>query len=251
MLLSTKHLSGFKIEASDGEIGHVHNFLVDDRNWVVRYVVADVGKWLEGRKVLVAPRAVGNPDGEMKLMPIHLTKNQIEKSPEIDTDMPVSRRQEIRLYRHYQWEPYWIGGVPPIGPLYEPQYPVMRPETTESSEDGEDEDASSHLRSINEMISYRIHTSDGEIGHVADFIVDSEDWAIRYLVVDTRNWLPGKHVIIAPDWIENISWAKNTITVSMTKDSIEDSPEYAPGLPINMEYEARLYDYYGRPKYWE
>jgi sporulation protein YlmC with PRC-barrel domain len=248
MLLSAKHLSGFKIEASDGEIGHLDNFFIDDRNWVVRYVVVDIGSWLEGRKILIAPGVAGNPDGEIKHMPIHLTKNQIEKSPEIDTDMPVSRRQEIKLHEHYQWQPYWIGGIPPVSPVLPPKTRVTKPETTETSRD---EDADPHLRSINEMIRYSIHASDGEIGHVADFVVDSEDWVIRYLVVDTRNWLPGKHVIIAPDWIEKISWAESAVTVSMTKASIEDSPEYNPGLPINMEYERRLYDYYGRPKYWE
>jgi hypothetical protein len=85
---------------------------------------------------------------------------------------------------------------------------------------------------------------------VEDFIVITDDWIIRYIIVDTKNWLPGKKVILSPEWIEDISWADSSVTISMTKAAIEESPEYDPSLPINIEYEARLYDYYGQPKYW-
>jgi len=251
MLLSTKHLSGFKVDATDGHIGHVHNFLIDDHLWVVRYVVVDIGGWLQDRKVLIAPAIAGSPDGKTKRMPIRLTRDQIENSPEIDTDMPVSRRQEIKLYEHYQWNPYWVGGVTPLGPAYVSKPLVSKAEVENSSGDEADEDTDPHLRSIREVINYRIHASDGEIGHVEDFIVDSDDWMIRYLIVNIGNWLTGRTVIISPEWIEDISWAESTVTISMKKSAVEGSPEYDPALPINMEYETRLYDYYGRPKYWE
>jgi hypothetical protein len=251
MLLSTKHMFGFKIDASDGEIGHLYNFLVDDWTWIVRYAVVDIGNWIAGRRVLIAPSAAENPDGEAKRMSIRLTKEQIENSPEIDTDLPVSRRQEARIYAHFQWEPYWVGGMTPLAPVYNPKYLAAMSEAKESSGEHPGENGDPHLRSIREMTHYGIHARDGEIGHIEDFIVDSEDWVIRYFVVDTRNWLPGKHVIIAPQWIEDISWTESSVSVSMSKEEVEGSPEYDPGLPINMEYQSRLYDYYGRPKYWE
>jgi hypothetical protein len=250
MLLSAKHLSGFKLDARDGEIGHMHNFLIDDQNWVVRYIVVDIGGWLQGRKVLLAPSTAGSPDGGKKRMPILLTKSQIENSPEIDSDMPVSRKQEIKLYEHYRWVPYWSGGVAPLAPAFVPKTPSLKAAVEKSSQNEADEKADPHLRSIKEIINYRINASDGEIGHVEDFIVDSDDWIIRYLVVNTRNWLSGKNVIISPEWIKNISWAESTVTASMRMAAIEGSPEYDPSSPINIEYETRLYDYYGRPKYW-
>jgi hypothetical protein len=253
MLLSIKHLSGYKIEATDGDIGKAHTFLIDDQRWIVRYVVVDTGGWLKGRKVLIAPESIMEPDGKKEHLPVHLSKTQVESSPEIDSDMPVSRRQEIKLYQHYQWSPYWTGGVTPIGPAYIPQPSAVEAGAEEGAQEEQkvDEDADPHLRSTREIINYNIHASDGEIGHVEDFIVDVRDWAIRYMVVDTRNWLPGKKVIIAPDWIKDINWAESSVTVQMTRESIKDSPEYDPALPINMEYEARLYDYYGRPAYWD
>ena len=146
MLLSTKHLSGFKIDASDGDIGDVHSFLIDDQSWVVRYIVVETGSWFHGRKVLVVPSAAGNPDGAKKRLPIHLTRDQIENSPEIDTDMPVSRRQEIKLHRYYQWQPYWVGGVPSVTPVYAPGAFNSDADRYKSIEAEENEDADPHLQ---------------------------------------------------------------------------------------------------------
>ena len=100
------------------------------------------------------------------------------------------------------------------------------------------------------MIGYKIHAEEGQIGHVEDFIVHEDDWAIRYMVVDTRNWLPGRKVIIPPDWIKDISWMDSEVLVDVSKEVVKESPEFDPAAPVNREYETRLYDYYGRPKYW-
>jgi hypothetical protein len=86
---------------------------------------------------------------------------------------------------------------------------------------------------------------------VDDFLIDDGDWAVRYLVVDTRNWLPGKRVLISPEWIARISWADATVHVQMQRDAIRDSPEYDPSRPLERADESQLYDYYGRPRYWD
>ena len=252
MLLSTKHLSGFKILAKDEEIGKVHDFLIDDRSWIVRYIVVDIGNWLSGRKVLVVPSVAEKPDGKTESLPVLLSKKQVKESPGIDTDMPVSRAQEIKLHKHYQWEPYWYGSVFPVGPVH--MLPTPHPGAQKGKsfpEDREeDENTDPHLRSLKECRNYKIHATDGEIGHIDDFIVDIGGWLIRYFVVDIRNWLPGKKVILSPSWIRDISWAESEVTLTMNRETVKASPEYNPSLPINMEYEARLYDYYGKPKYW-
>jgi hypothetical protein len=106
------------------------------------------------------------------------------------------------------------------------------------------------LRSIQELQGYKISVLDGNIGHVEEFIADDSNWFIRYMVVDTKNWLPGRKVLIAPDWIEQVSWNDSKFYVDLPRELIKDSPEYDPAAPVNRQYEARLYDYYGRPKYW-
>lgn len=112
------------------------------------------------------------------------------------------------------------------------------------------EEADPHLRSTREVIGYHIQANDGGIGHVDDFIAGGEDWVIRYMIVDTRNWLPGRKVLVAPTWVKRVDWAKRDVYVDLSRETIENSPEFDPSAPVNREYELRLYDYYGRPRYW-
>ena len=108
-----------------------------------------------------------------------------------------------------------------------------------------------HLRSVREVSGYHLAATDGELGHVEDFILDDETWSIRYVVIDTRNWLPGRQVLISPSWVREVDWGLRKVSVDMTKQQVKDSPEYDPKMPINREYEARLYDFYGRTRYWQ
>jgi len=248
MLRSMRGIFGYKIQAKDGELGKVDDFFFDDVLWVVRYLVVKTGGWLSGRKVLIIPSDFKDPNWESQTMFVDLTKEQIEKSPEIDFDKPVSRQKEKELYRYYRWSPYWTGDVSGIAPV-PPVPPPVPSEIEEKKKEKEEEDT--HLRSSKEVTGYRIQATDGEIGHVDDFIVDDLVWVIRYLVVDTRKWLPGRKVLVAPDWITEVSWPEEKVYVDQNKDLIEKSPEYDPYESINRKYETRLYDFYGRPKYWD
>ncbi len=243
MLRSVKDLQGYKILATDGEIGRVHEFYFDDENWVIRYMILDTGKWLPGRRVLVSPVALGQPDWSSKLLPVVLSREQIENSPPISEDEPVSRQHEIDLIKYYDWPTYW-----PVSPIGAPPEGVMGSASDEM--ETEEEKGDPHLRSTREVSGYHIEASDGEIGHVEDFIVDDDNWIIRYLVIDTRNILPGKKVIISPQWVKKVNWEESHVQILLSQESVKQSPEYDPSQPVNREYEENLYDYYGRPRYW-
>ncbi len=242
MLRSTRDLKGYKILATDGEIGHVHDFYFDDRDWILRYLVIDTGKWLPGRRVLISPVALGQPEWSSKLLPVVLSRQQIENSPHISEDEPVSRQHEIDLVRYYDWPTYW-----PVSPIGVPPEGAMK---RVEKEEARQEKGDPHLRSMREVTGYHIAATDGEIGHVEEFIVDDSNWIIRYMVIDTRNILPGKKVIISPQWIDNVDWQESKVEILLTQKSVKQSPEYDPSQPVNREYEEHLYDYYGRPKYW-
>jgi uncharacterized protein YrrD len=109
MLRSIKQLYGDKLGASDGEIGHVKDFYFDDQDWVIRYLVADTGTWLPGRKVLISPHSLGRLEQIQKVLRVKLTRKQIEDSPAIETHKPVSRQYEEDYYKHYGWPYYWQG----------------------------------------------------------------------------------------------------------------------------------------------
>jgi sporulation protein YlmC with PRC-barrel domain len=243
MLRSVKDLQGYKILATDGEIGRAHEFYFDDENWVIRYMILDTGKWLPGRRVLVSPVALGQPDWSSRLLPVVLSREQIENSPPISEDEPVSRQHEIDLIKYYDWPTYW-----PVSPIGAPPEGVMGRASDEMKT--EEEKGDPHLRSTREVSGYHIEASDGEIGHVEDFIVDDDSWIIRYLIIDTRNILPGKKVIISPQWVKKVNWEESYVQILLSRESVKQSPEYDPSQPVNREYEENLYDYYGRPKYW-
>lgn len=238
MFRSLKELVGYGIHAADGEIGKVHDFYFDDQAWIVRYLVVDTGGWLSSRKVLVAPAVLDTPNWESKAFPVRLTKEQVEKSPSIDLDKPVSRQMEEELHKYYGWKPYWRDARARAAVRV-----IERSMEDESSGD-------LSLRSANEVIGYDIQASDGEIGHAADLIVDDEVWVIRYIVVDTHDWLPGEKVLVSPSWAGPVTWPERNIYVGLSKEMVKNSPEFDPSAPVNREYELRLYDYYGRPKYW-
>jgi hypothetical protein len=246
MLRSIKNLIGSSLSAKDGEVGRVHSFLFDCHDGAVRYLIVDTGRWLTGRQVLIPPKSLGRPDWQDRIFRVDLTKEQVRNSPAINTDIPLPRQREIELHRHYGWTPYW---EPVHGLAVAPEHP-SEPQSDQGTAVLVETPEESSLRSTEAVRGYRIHATDGQIGHVEDFILSDEDWVIRYLVVDTRQWLIGQSVLIAPEWVQDIDWQRREVRVNVPKKTIEDSPPYDPSAPVNREYEVQMYDYYGRPKYW-
>lgn len=244
MLRSLNDLIKYDIAAIDGKLGSVNDFYYDDLEWRLRYLVVDTGNWLPGRLVLISPVAIGQADWPARQLHVNLTQEQVKNSPGIETDQPVSRQKEARLADYYAWPYYWGarigGGAAAAGALVDNK--IGTPES---------EQRDPRLRSVKEVTGYSIEAKDGPIGHVEDFIADDEDWIIRYMVVDTRNWLPGKKVLVAPWLIHAVRWDESRVYLELNRDLVEASPEYDPSTPINRELETAWYDYYGRPKYWE
>ena len=246
MLHKAKTLKGYRLESLDGEIGKVQEFYFDDRHWVVRYLVADTGTWLTDRQVLISPHSLGAVVGKEEHIEVGLTKKQIEESPLRQSDKPVSRQFEESYYGHYGLPMYWYG---PFLWGYYP-YPMVNPEPREDSTRSE-EARDHHLRSTDAVKGHHIQSLDGEIGHVEDFIIDEETWAIRYLVVDTRNWWPGKKVLVSPQWIDRVSWSESKVFVNLSRDAIKESPEYTEESLLTRDYETGLHRHYDQPVYWE
>lgn len=251
MLRLIKPVAGYTLEAEDGPLGAVKDFLFDEEHWAVRYLVADTRRWLPGRKVLLSPVSVEKIDWTTRQVDLAMTQEDIEKAPDLDENEPVSRAYERRWHDSYGLSYYWISpgiwgaGMFPKNLMNEGVRPPLQPEERGGSE--EDDPV---LRSVKEVCGYHIQANDGEVGHVHDFIFDEESWVIRYLVVDTRNWLPGRKVLLAPGWMSAIHWAESNVTTSLSREAVKNAPVFDPARPVNREYEQRLYDYYGRPVYW-
>ena len=247
MLSKAKTLKGYKLNSLDGEIGQVKEFYFDDHHWAIRYLVADTGDWLIGRQVLISPYALVAVSKEEQHIVIDLTKKQIEDSPPLDSDKPVSRQYEQDYYGFYGYPIYW--GGPYMWGVY--PYIMRAPAKVKAKEVPQDEKAwNHHLRSTQDVAGHHVQAADGEIGHVEDFIIDDEKWAIRYLIIDTRNWWPGKRVLVSPQWIERVSWGERKVFVNVSRETIKKSPEYTEASLLTRDYETRLHGHYNRKGYW-
>jgi uncharacterized protein YrrD len=245
MLIKAKALKDYKLHSLDGEIGKVKEFYFDDHHWTIRYLIVDTGNWLMGRQVLISPHALGAVNKEGRSISVDLTKKQIEDSPSLDSDKPVSRQFEEAYYGYYGWPAYWYGSYA-WGQT--PDIARNRKERRESTKGGKAWDH--HLRSTQNVSGYYIQATDGEIGHVDDFIIDDETWVIRYLIIDTRNWWPGKNVLISPRWIERVSWDEFTVFVNVLRETIKQSPKYTEESLLTRDYETGLHQHYNRQGYW-
>jgi len=248
MLRSTRDIVGYELIAKDGAIGRCKDFLFDDREWKIRHMVGDTTRWLPGRKVLIPPETLGNPDWDERRFPVKLTKSEIKDSPPLKDNEPVSRKYEKELFRHHGWAFYWTGAGPwsrRVGGTTDPaQKNPLQEEIRRAESRGP------NLHSEREVIGYRVLAADRAVGKIVNFIVDDETWAIRYAVVDTGSWLHGRSVLVAPTWLTSTDWVSREVHTNLQSKDVEGSPPYDPSAPVNRAYETALYDYYGRPVDW-
>ena len=249
MLWTASGMNGYAIIATDGHLGTVSDFLFDDRTWQIRWLVVDTGDWLPGRKVLLPPSVLGHPDAGQHAFAVRLTRKQVEKSPGILSDRPVSRQEESSVYGYYGWRPYWDDGFFMGGYDYLGGGSIGTDAAGDRRRDREMDilrlgDGDPHLRSVTEVTGYHIHAADGEIGHVDDFLLEDADWTIRFLVADTKNWWPGKRVLISPASAATIDWTERTMNLTVSRQTIKDSPEFDETTTVDQAYERRFHDYY-------
>lgn len=234
MLHDTALLRHLTLQASDGAIGSVDDVYFSDDRWTIRYLVVDTGGWLTGRKVLVSPRAVRALHSEDRVLELALTREQVRQSPDFDSHKPVSRQYEVEHARYYGYPFYWTGPYlwgaseypsvvgTPVAAMDETTPAVRARMARERAK------ADPHLRSAGEVSGYAIEADDGDIGHVETFLFDDASWSIRALVVDTRNWWPGRQVVIPPQWIADIDWPGARVRVNATRERIRQGAEYEP-----------------------
>ena len=249
MLWNASKIEGYTVAASDGDIGTVSDLLFDDQSWQIRWLVVDTGTWFTERKVLLPTSTLGHADVQAERFSVKLTRQQVKDSPDIDTHRPVSRQAESDIYGYYGWSPYWGGGLyaggygtgmtaPVLAPT--PEMQQVHREAVEAQQGRDDP----NLRSINAVEGYYIKATDGDIGHVEDMLVEESDWSIHYLVIDTKNWWPGKKVLISPRSAHDINWANKTVSLNVTRDKVKNSPEYDESTIVDRAYEDRFGTYY-------
>jgi uncharacterized protein YrrD len=221
-----RKITGATIRATDGDIGTVEDFYFEEDRWTVRYLLVDTGKWLSGKKVLISPMSVRG-DWGMTGVHVALTKNQVWNSPEFDVRQPLSRAGEAKILGYYGYPYYW--GAENVWGIYDnPAALLTAPSPTPRSDGGSTgiDPEARNLRSTSRSTGYHLHASDGEIGHVDDFLIGQESWRIRYLLVDTSNWIGGRSVIVSSDSVERIDRDRGALYMSVGRDAIKHGPAF-------------------------
>lgn len=254
MLWNLDELKGLRLHATDGDLGHVHDALVEDDSWQLRYLVVDTG-WIFGRRVLIGPQALGLPDAGTRVLPVRLTRQQIQDSPGIDTDQPVGRQQEDALYAYYGWAPYWTaggaagmaGGAPTLGlgtlgltgggDITGGTGPLPTAEGIPGAAGIPRPTGDPHLRSAREMQGYAVRAGRREVARLSSFLLDEEGWQVRWLVVDTGSAMTSRLVLLDPARVGEIDWAAATVDVEVPPDRLDGAPEYDPTAPADAALE--------------
>jgi sporulation protein YlmC with PRC-barrel domain len=254
MLRTASAINGYAIAASDGQLGAVTDFLFDDSTWLIRWLVVDTESWLSGRKVLLPPSVLGPVDSTEKQFSVSLTMQQVKDSPDIDTERPVSRQMETHIFDYYGWSPYWGTGFYMGGAMVAPpdlEFRAREEAREEAIAESRRVEQDPHLRSIKAVTGYHVHASDGEIGHVENFLLDDADWSIHSLIVDTKNWWPGKKVLIPPNSARKIDWLDRLVNLKINRQHVKDSPAYDHSAPAEPAFEANFRSYFSNIQHSE
>jgi uncharacterized protein YrrD len=246
MLRLFSDVRGLSLRATDGECGTVKDAYFDDHQWTLRYLVVTTGSWLSGRNVLISPASIKGVTWDDRRLELNLTREQIKNAPDQDSEKPVSRQYETQLLDYYGYPYYWSGstwgGISDSGAMAAATAEMIR---RNEAREVPHEQGDPHLRSAKEVAGYAIQAVDDSIGQVDDFLFDDSNWSLRYFLVDTRKWLPGRRVLIATDWILDVNWDARKVEVGMSREEVRSSPEFdASHLSENQEH--ALYQHYGR-----
>ncbi len=255
MIINGKTTEHCEIRARDGSVGKVRDLYFDDQHWQVRYLVVDTGTWLAGRTVLIPPHVITSRDWHQSSLGVNLTKEQVRNSPDVDTQRPVSRQYEASLHEYYGWPYYWAAPAAAAG-IAEPTVPMVTPlsaapralpgDPRATAGEPMRSEGDPHLRSLHAVKGSHLAATDGSVGHVEDFLFEDGAWTLRYMIVDTRNWLPGKTVAVPVSAVSDIDWLESKVRVDLTREAIKNGPEFNEARPVPSDYTDRLNAHFGR-----
>jgi hypothetical protein len=219
---------GAAIRATDGDIGTLEDFYFEEDRWTVRYLLVDTGKYFTGKKVLLSPMSVRGAWG-MRGIPVALTKDQVFNSPGFDPVLPWTRDRESQILGYYGYPSYW--GFDSVWGTYENPAALVTAPAAEAAPSSRTSTATmdpeaADLRSVRKSTGYHLHATDGEIGHVDDFLIGEESWRIRYMLVDTSNWIGGRSVIVASSACDEIDKTHGRLHLAATREEVKNAPSF-------------------------
>ncbi len=215
MLKNTNDIYATPVAATDGLIGHVEDFFFDDQSWVIRYLLVDTGSWLPGRQVLLSPHAFSGFGEDGEILRANLTKEEIQYSPPIEAEQPITRAHERDYFWYYGWPPYWeFDRSWPIGALPVPTPIPMRSAALHEKLDPLED---IYIKSTHAVRGYDIISRDGVLGAMSGFMIDHKSWAIADLVVEAGPWYSEKYILVSHASIKNFGYSNREVSVKLNR----------------------------------
>ncbi len=233
MLWNASAIKGYQIAASDGDVGHVDDILIDEASWTVRWLIVHTGSWLDQRSVCLPAWSLTPPDPEAHHMTVDLTRRQIEGSPEVGEDDRLSPADQAIVAGYYAEASRAkidaeAGGVATLA-----RHPLLNLE------------ASTRLFSLKALMNATVEAVDGEIGHVESLILDDRTWVVKYLMVHTGGWWADKKVLILPATVTSVDDIRGSIDLIVDREKVRGSPPYWPGDTVDVAFDEQFHIYYG------
>lgn len=237
MLIQAGDLWKFSLSTVDGRVGRVQDLQIDDRRWTVSDIVVGLGHWLTDWRVIVNPASVVGIDETNRSLRLALTSDEVAQAPGLATHPSVSLQHSVPPYE-YLGIPLMVGELEAVDhgfavALLESGQGVARVDR--------------HLRSMRELTHYRIEADGETAAFVEDWILDSRDWSVRYVVVRVAVGSSRRHVLLPVEWLGAISWTARAVYAGLAADIITQAPEYRPDHLPDRDYEARLSGWYREP----
>jgi hypothetical protein len=231
MLYKAKTLVNYALQSLEGDFREIAQFYV--------YVVVEVsGGPFFDRKVLVASSALLGVNESQGRLFANLTRSQIESCPESKDCPPVSRQREPAFHDYYDPKTKAQDNADMFPYIPGPDLDADRgkPRPIDRVEDGWDR----HLRSTHALTEYDVESTDGDVGHIDDFIIDDTTWGIRYLVVSAHRWWPGRKALVSTQWVTRISADDSKVSVNLSQEAVKESPVYDERTSVTREYETAV-----------
>lgn len=234
MYRSINQLRHYKTLTTDNESCAIEDVFFNQKSWDIHYIVIETGSWLMDREILLHPDIVKEVIDKDKKLVLPMTKEKVVESPAVNSVLPIAQEAELLLAKYWEWVPKDTPGPLP----YEAGDTIEAETDTETKAFSEDA-AKSKLRSWKEVEGYTIHAVDSKFGHIEDLLFD-DNWRICYAVVDTRNWIPGKKVLLPVREIEKIRWSEHALHVDATSELVKTAPFYEPSTGVTAEDEEAV-----------
>jgi uncharacterized protein YrrD len=221
MYITFANIQGFSVKTWDQDIvGHIKSLYFDELTWTVRYILIETILFVDKKTAIIAPVAIDKIKPDERMVVLSLKKEHIEKSPDVDGVMPLSREKELELAERYEWPAYWEDLSASMPEVVE-ELAISKESPTADRTEMEN----NPIRDMAAILSYQVVAQDDSAGSAKDFIFDTDTWHVAFLIVNVSG-LHGHDVMLPPTAIAKVDWQEKTVYTGTLADTVKKAPEF-------------------------